>query len=127
MQAPGSVPAPAGPAAPGVGVRPQLPAVSLENGWDEQSAFAAAPTPTSWGEQAPHHPGSQAHPALAQTQASSLLRSWGRERGEGRPHGGGKGQEPPPSTPILRVLCPSLLPPWRELPEPGVGLEKRTD
>ena len=24
------------------------------------------PTPTSWGEQAPYHPGSQAHPALAQ-------------------------------------------------------------
>lgn len=37
----------------------------------------------------------------------------------------GRARNPPP--PILRVLCPSLLPPWRELPEPGVGLEKRTD
>lgn len=30
-------------AAPGVGMRPQLPAASWESGWDEQSAFAAPP------------------------------------------------------------------------------------
>ena len=117
--------------APGGGRAPQLPAASGKAaGMSRACLRPPHPTPTSWGEQAPHHPGSQAHPALAQAscpldrgQQPAAFVGVGAWRA---PCGGRKGQEAPPS-PTPGVLCPPPLPPGRQPPEPGLGLEKRMD
>ena len=50
----------------GVGVHPSCPLrPGKAAGMSKVRLWPPHPTPTSWGEQAPYHPGSQAHPALA--------------------------------------------------------------
>ena len=77
--------------APGGGRAPQLPAASGKAaGMSRACLRPPHPTPTSWGEQAPHHPGSQAHPG--QMPAACCIRGGGsmesslwRQEGPGSP------------------------------------------
>lgn len=104
--------------APGGGRAPQLPAASWESGWDEQSVFAAPPTPPQpRGGSRPlttlaHRPTLPWHRRPVRwTQASSLLHSWGWEHGE-LPVEAGRARKPP------------LPNPGRPLPTASASLER---
>ena len=104
--------------APGGGRAPQLPAASWESGWDEQSVFAAPPTPPQpRGGSRPlttlaHRPTLPWHRCPVRwTQASSLLHSWGWEHGE-LPVEAGRARKPP------------LPNPGRPLPTASASLER---